>query len=84
MFVTTRLTLGLIQNNPGITIKAVAEALDDFPIDRAVRLAEMLSRNRLVEVEGVGVLATVTSRFPDETAAVQAARNAGIDVDVHV
>lgn len=84
MFVTTRLTLGLIQNNPGITIKAVAEALDNFPIDRAVRLAEMLSRNQLVDVEGVGVLATVTSRFSGEAEAVQAARNAGIEVDVHV
>ncbi len=84
MRTTTRAAQAIIQSNPGISVKALSEAVGEPPMYRTMRFVEMLRRNKLVAVDGVGVLATLTSPFPDEPTAVQAARNAGVEVDLHV
>jgi hypothetical protein len=78
---TIRRFLIEICKRPGITAKDLSERLDDFPIRETIRVIESLRRNRVVNVEGAGVSESIASNCGDESSTIQAALNAGLDVD---
>ncbi len=79
--VTISMALVEICKTPGITAKTLSERLGDFPTHIVLRTVEKTRYYKIVSVEGEGILESITSKYPDVATTIQAALNAGLDVD---